>query len=49
MVEALRGDGDLASLRARAADLCARRPLYPGFRGYTAFAADATFASAEGG
>ena len=36
---ALRADADLASLRARSAALCARRPLYPGFRGYCSFLA----------
>jgi glycine hydroxymethyltransferase len=34
---ALGGD-DLDALRARSAALCERRPLYPGFRGYTEFA-----------
>jgi glycine hydroxymethyltransferase len=32
------GDGDLGELAARAEALCAKRPLYPGFRGYTAYA-----------
>jgi glycine hydroxymethyltransferase len=36
---ALRADADLNSLRARSAALCARRPLYPGFRGYCSFLA----------
>ena len=40
MVEALAADGDLAALRARAESLCARRPLYPGFRGYPTYLAD---------
>jgi glycine hydroxymethyltransferase len=32
------GDGpDLAELAARSAALCERRPLYPGFRGWTAY------------
>jgi glycine hydroxymethyltransferase len=31
-------DGDLAALASRAEALCARRPLYPGFRGYAAYA-----------
>ena len=39
VVGALDADADLASLRARAEGLCARRPLYPGFRGYTTFVA----------
>jgi glycine hydroxymethyltransferase len=30
---------DLAALRARAEELCRRRPLYPGFRGYTTYEA----------
>jgi glycine hydroxymethyltransferase len=34
---ALAEDADLASLRARSAALCARRPLYAGFRGYCSF------------
>jgi glycine hydroxymethyltransferase len=29
---------DLAGLRARVDALCAKRPLYPGFRGYTSYA-----------
>ncbi|MHB1243870.1 MAG: serine hydroxymethyltransferase [Gaiellaceae bacterium] len=32
------GDGDVAELAARAQALCAKRPLYPGFRGYTSYA-----------
>jgi glycine hydroxymethyltransferase len=32
------GDGDLDELRGRSQALCERRPLYPGFRGYTEFA-----------
>jgi glycine hydroxymethyltransferase len=32
------GDGDLDALRGRAEALCAKRPLYPGFRGYAAYA-----------
>jgi glycine hydroxymethyltransferase len=39
IVGALRADADLNSLRARSAALCARRPLYPGFRGYCSFLA----------
>jgi glycine hydroxymethyltransferase len=31
------GDGDLAELASRADTLCAKHPLYPGFRGYTAY------------
>jgi len=37
IVEALRLDSDLASLRASAEGLCARRPLYPGFQGYPTY------------
>ena len=37
VVGALREDADLASLRARSTALCAKRPLYPGFRGYCSF------------
>jgi glycine hydroxymethyltransferase len=32
------GDGDLGALADRAEALCAKRPLYPGFRGYAAYA-----------
>ena len=31
-------DGELGDLADRALELCAKRPLYPGFRGYTAYA-----------
>jgi glycine hydroxymethyltransferase len=37
---ALRPDADVKSLSARAAALCDRRPLYSGFRGFTAFLAE---------
>jgi hypothetical protein len=37
IVEAL-GDGDVGALAARAEELCAKRPLYPGFRGYCSYA-----------
>jgi len=40
VVEALGPDGDIAALRARAEGLCARRPLYPGFRGYPTYIAE---------
>jgi hypothetical protein len=30
--------GDLGALASRAEALCAKRPLYPGFRGYAAYA-----------
>jgi glycine hydroxymethyltransferase len=39
IVDALRDDADVEALRGRAVALCDRRPLYPGFRGYTSFAA----------
>ena len=35
IVEALADDADVAALAARAAALCEKRPLYPGFRGWT--------------
>jgi glycine hydroxymethyltransferase len=37
IVEALGVDTDAARLAARASELCDRRPLYPGFRGYTTY------------
>jgi glycine hydroxymethyltransferase len=37
---ALSPAADVASLAARSAALCERRPLYPGFGGYTAFRVD---------
>jgi glycine hydroxymethyltransferase len=37
--DALREDADLDALRDRALALCDSRPLYPGFRGYTAYSA----------
>jgi glycine hydroxymethyltransferase len=39
IVEALGDEPDVAALRARAAALCDKRPLYPGFRGYTTYEA----------
>jgi glycine hydroxymethyltransferase len=36
---ALSTDADLAALRARSGALCARRPLYAGFRGYPTYVA----------
>jgi glycine hydroxymethyltransferase len=39
IVSALGDDPDLAALRSRAAELCAKRPLYPGFRGFTTYVA----------
>jgi glycine/serine hydroxymethyltransferase len=37
--EALADGADLAPLAARTEALCERRPLYPGFRGYTTYVA----------
>jgi glycine hydroxymethyltransferase len=39
IIEALGPDPDLEALAARSLALCERRPLYPGFRGYTTFIA----------
>ena len=39
IVDALQDDADVAALRGRADTLCDRRPLYPGFRGYTTYVA----------
>jgi glycine hydroxymethyltransferase len=39
IVDALRDEADVPALRARAEALCAKRPLYPGFRGYTTYVA----------
>jgi glycine hydroxymethyltransferase len=39
IVGALAAEPDLDGLRARADALCERRPLYPGFRGYTTYVA----------
>jgi glycine hydroxymethyltransferase len=36
---ALSNDPDVAALAARSEALCAKRPLYPGFRGYTTYLA----------
>ena len=37
MVEALGDAPELAVLNERIDVLCAKRPLYPGFRGYTTY------------
>jgi hypothetical protein len=37
MVGALADDADLGALRSRTEALCAKRPLYPGFRGFTTY------------
>jgi glycine hydroxymethyltransferase len=39
IVDALQDEADVPRLRARAQALCDRRPLYPGFRGYTSYVA----------
>ena len=39
IVEALGDSPDLDALRARTEALCAKRPLYPGFRGWTTYVA----------
>ena len=39
IAEALQPEADIDALRARADALCEKRPLYPGFRGYTSYAA----------
>jgi glycine hydroxymethyltransferase len=39
IVGALAEDADVEALAARAAALCDKRPLYPGFRGYTTYVA----------
>ena len=39
VVDALVEGADTGALRARSQALCDRRPLYPGFRGYTAYEA----------
>src|SRR5947208_3501081 len=39
IVEALGANPDLPALAARSEALCARRPLYPGFRGFTTYVA----------
>ena len=40
VAEALGADADIDALRARSEALCARRPLYPGFQGYTTYVSD---------
>jgi glycine hydroxymethyltransferase len=37
IADALADAPDLAALRGRVAALCAKRPLYPGFRGFTTY------------
>jgi hypothetical protein len=36
---ALRDDADVDALRTRSEAICVKRPLYPGFRGYTTYEA----------
>ena len=38
IADALKDEADVAELRGRAETLCEKRPLYPGFRGYTSYA-----------
>ena len=38
IVDALRPDADLSALVSRVDTLCTKRPLYPGFRGFTSYA-----------
>ncbi len=40
IAESLRPGADLGALAARSATLCRRRPLYPGFRGYTEYSVE---------
>jgi glycine hydroxymethyltransferase len=37
IIDGLNDEADVSSLRDRAVALCDKRPLYPGFRGYTEF------------
>jgi glycine hydroxymethyltransferase len=37
IVDSLQDEVDIAALRGRAEVLCDKRPLYPGFRGYTSY------------
>jgi glycine hydroxymethyltransferase len=39
IVDALHDEADVPALRARVEALCEKRPLYPGFRGYTTYQA----------
>jgi glycine hydroxymethyltransferase len=39
IVEALGESPEIPALRARIEALCAKRPLYPGFRGWTTYLA----------
>jgi glycine hydroxymethyltransferase len=39
IVDSLDENADVETLRGRALALCDKRPLYPGFRGYTTYVA----------
>jgi glycine hydroxymethyltransferase len=39
IVDALQDAPDIEGVRGRVSALCAKRPLYPGFRGYTTYEA----------
>ena len=39
IVDSLHDEADIDALRGRAQSLCDKRPLYPGFRGYTTYVA----------
>jgi glycine hydroxymethyltransferase len=39
IVDSLQDDADVVALQARSQALCEKRPLYPGFRGYTTYEA----------
>ncbi len=47
VVRALADDADVPALSARTTALCERRPLYPGFRGFTSYVAEGELASGE--
>ena len=47
VVDALAPSPNVSELRRRVADLCRRRPLYPGFRGYATYVGEAALASGE--
>jgi len=47
VVRALADDADVPALSARTTALCERRPLYPGFRGFTTYVAEGELASGE--
>ena len=48
VAEALGADADVDALRARSEALCARRPLYPGFQGYTTYVGDGSLMTETG-